>query len=158
MEIIQARTEVQINQARELFREYERWLDVGLCFQNFEKELAELLGGYAPPTGRLLLAAQGDQVAGCVALRRLSEGVCEMKRLFVRPQFQGKRFGQRLLHSIIDEARTIGYQRMRLDTLPDKMERAIALYRSAGFQQIAPYYHHPIAGALYMELDLTSRA
>jgi putative acetyltransferase len=81
-----------------------------------------------------------------------------MKRLFVRPQFQGKRLGQRLLQSIIDEARPIGYERMRLDTLPDKMNRAIKLYQSAGFREIAPYYHNPIDGALYMELDLTSPA
>ena len=158
MEIVQINTELEINQARALFREYEQWLDVGFCFQNFEKELADLPGVYAPPNGRLLLACDSDQFAGCVALRKLSEGVCEMKRLFVRPQFQGKRLGQRLLQSIIDEARPIGYERMRLDTLPDKMNRAIKLYQSAGFREIAPYYHNPIDGALYMELDLTSPA
>jgi putative acetyltransferase len=158
IEIVQVNTELKINQARALFREYERGLDVGLCFRNFEKELAELPGAYAPPDGRLLLACENDQFAGCVALRKLSEGVCEMKRLFVRPQFQGNRLGQRLLQSIIDEARSIGYERMRLDTLPDKMDRAIKLYRSVGFREITPYYHNPIGGALYMELDLTSRA
>ena len=158
MKIVQVNTELEINQARALFREYERWLDVGLCFQNFEKELAELPGAYAPPDGRLLLACESDQFAGCVALRKLSEGVCEMKRLFVRPQFQGKRLGQGWLQSIIDEARSIGYERMRLDTLPDKMDRAIKLYRSVGFREIAPYYHNPIGGALYMDLDLTSCA
>ena len=158
MEIVQINTELEINQARALFREYEQWLDVGFCFQNFEKELADLPGAYAPPDGRLLLACDSDQFAGCVALRKLSEGVCEMKRLFVRPPFQGKRLGQRLLQSIIDEARSIGYERMRLDTLPHKMDRAIKLYRSVGFREIAPYYHNPIDGALYMELDLTSQA
>ena len=154
MKIVEVNTELEINQARALFREYERWLDVRLCFQNFKQELAELPGAYAPPDGRLLLACESDQFAGCVAFRKLSEGVCEMKRLFVRPEFQGKRLGKTLLQSIIDEARSIGYERMRLDTLPDKMDRAIKLYRSVGFREIAPYSHNPIGGALYMELEL----
>lgn len=154
MNIIQAETEEHIEQARMLFREYEAWLGLDLCFQNFEKELAELPGQYAPPAGRLLLAFEADQLAGCVALRRLSDGICEMKRLFLRPAFQGTGLGRELINSILDEARTIGYERMRLDTLPDHMAKAIALYRSLGFKDIEPYYNNPVPGALFMQLEL----
>jgi ribosomal protein S18 acetylase RimI-like enzyme len=152
--IIQAETSEQIDQARSIFREYETWLGLDLCFQNFEKELADLPGAYAPPTGRLLLAFENDQLAGCVALRKLGDGVCEMKRLFLRPQFHGKGRGRELAERIVAEAQRAGYGRMRLDTLPQQMGRAIALYRSLGFKEIEPYYQNPVAGAMFMELML----
>jgi len=155
---IQASSADEIDQARGLFREYEAWLGLDLCFQNFEKELAELPGAYAPPTGRLLLAFENDQLAGCVALRKLSDGVCEMKRLFLRPQSHGQGRGRELAERIINEARDAGYKRMRLDTLPEQMGKAIALYRSLGFKEIEPYYENPVAGAMFMELDLLSEA
>ena len=152
--IRQAEGEEDVKQARGLFREYEAWLGLDLCFQNFEKELAELPGAYAPPTGRLLLAYEDDQLAGCVALRKLSDDVCEMKRLFLRPQFHGKGCGRDLAERIIAEARGAGYLRMRLDTLPEQMGKAIALYRSLGFKEIEAYYTNPVSGALFMELVL----
>lgn len=143
-----------IEHARQLFREYSAWLEIDLCFQNFENELAELPGDYAPPDGRLLLAFYNAQLAGCVALRRKDEDVCEMKRLFVRDAFRGKGIGRNLIETIIREAKEIGYERMRLDTLPPKMNDAIALYRSFGFKEIEPYYNNPVPGAKFMELDL----
>ncbi len=154
MEIIQASSSEHINQARELFRDYEAWLNLDLCFQNFEKELAELPGGYAPPPGRLLLAFQNDELVGCVALRKLNDDTCEMKRLFLRPQFHGRGLGKELAERIIEEARVIGYQRMRLDTLSEQMGSAIGLYRALGFREIEPYYDNPVPGALFMELRL----
>lgn len=154
-EIIQARSPSDIENARELFREYQAWVEIDLCFQNFEKELAELPGDYVPPDGRLLLAFHNGQAAGCVALRKLDEGIGEMKRLFVRDAFRGQGLGRKLVETVIDEAKQIGYERMRLDTLPPKMNDAIALYRSFGFQKIAPYYNNPVPGAKFMELSLT---
>jgi putative acetyltransferase len=152
--LIQAQSTKDACRARELFEEYAAGLGINLCFQNFDRELAELPGEYAPPTGRLLLAFEGKQLAGCVALRKIGEGACEMKRLFVRTEFRGKGLGRMLTESIIGEARLLGYERMRLDTLPDKMDRAIAMYRSLGFREIGPYYHNPVAGATFMELSL----
>jgi putative acetyltransferase len=154
--IRQVEGEEDVKQARGLFREYEAWLGLDLCFQNFEKELAELPGAYAPPSGRLLLAFENDQLAGCVALRKLEDGVCEMKRLFLRPQFHGHGRGRELAERIVSEARDAGYKRMRLDTLPQHMGKAIALYNSLGFKEIEPYYENPVAGAMFMELDLSN--
>src|SRR5919199_1200783 len=149
LRLIHAESVEHVAQARELFREYADGLGIDLCFQNFEKELAELPGAYAPPRGRLLFAVDDNgQVAGCIALRPLSKGVCEMKRLFVRTQFQGRGLGRILTEKIIEEARAIGYTSMRLDTLPSRMERAVALYRSFGFEEIAPYYQNPTEGTL----------
>src|SRR5258706_12592946 len=157
-EIIQARSAEDITDARELFREYEGWLEVDLCFQSFAKELAELPGKYAPPDGRLLLARINGQLGGCAALRKINHGICEIKRLFLRPQFRGQGLGRQLAEAIIREAKQIGYERMRLDTLPPKMNDAIALYRSLGFREIGPYYDNPVPGAKFMELDLVSEA
>ncbi|MDX6576217.1 MAG: hypothetical protein QOE96_2170 [Blastocatellia bacterium] len=154
MEIIHAKSAGDIDHARELFKEYEAWLEIDLCFQNFEKELAELPGKYAPPDGRLLLALVEGNVAGCVAQRKIGEGICEIKRLFLRPAFRGRGLGRQLAEAIIQEAKRIGYERMRLDTLPPKMNDAIALYRSLGFKEIEPYYTNPVPGAKFMELDL----
>ena|SRR5438067_5717085 len=154
MQITHAETTEQIEQARALFCEYESWLGLSLCFQNFEKELAELPGAYAEPDGRLLLARDNDELAGCVALRKLNERTCEMKRLFVREKFRGKGIGRLLIETIIRTAKEIGYERMLLDTLPPRMNDAIALYRSLGFREIASYYDNPVPGALFMELEL----
>lgn len=155
LEFVEAESQEHIAEARKLFEEYAAWLKIDLCFQNFEKELAELPGSYASPEGRLLLAIDDGQIAGCVALRKLDDGVCEIKRLFVRPQFQGRGMGRALTEKIIEKARRLGYLRMRLDTLPSKMERAVAVYRSFGFEEIEPYYPNPTAGTLYMELKLS---
>jgi len=150
----QTESAAQIAQARELFLEYAQSLGFSLCFQNFDKELANLPGDYSPPDGRLLLAEYDAQLAGCVALRKLEDRICEMKRLYLRPDFRGKRLGRRLADRIIEEARQIGYQRMRLDTVEPVMKDAVAMYRRIGFREIAPYCTNPMAGALYMELVL----
>jgi ribosomal protein S18 acetylase RimI-like enzyme len=150
----QAESAAQIAQARELFLEYAQSLGFSLCFQNFDQELADLPGDYAPPDGRLLLAEFEGQVAGCVALHKLEEGICEMKRLYLRPQFRGKGLGRVLADRIIGEARRIGYRRMRLDTVEPVMKDAVGMYRRIGFREISPYCANPVAGALYMELLL----
>ena len=150
----QAESSAEIAQARELFLEYAQSLGFSLCFQHFDKELAGLPGDYSPPDGRLLLAEYDGQVAGCVALHKLEDGICEMKRLYLRPGFRGKGLGRALANRIISEARRIGYQRMRLDTVEPVMKDAVAMYRRIGFREIAPYCNNPIAGALYMELEL----
>ncbi|MFN2532793.1 MAG: GNAT family N-acetyltransferase [Pyrinomonadaceae bacterium] len=154
MNFLNATSPAEIEAARVLFKEYEAWLGLNLCFQNFEQELAELPGKYAPPDGRLFLVFDDEQMAGCVALRRLSEDTCEMKRLFLRPAFRGRSLGRRMVQQIIEEARRMGYRRLRLDTLPGRMDQAIALYGSFGFTQIEPYYDSPISEALFMELKL----
>jgi ribosomal protein S18 acetylase RimI-like enzyme len=150
----QAESRAQIAQARELFLEYAQSLGFSLCFQNFDEELARLPGDYAPPAGRLLLAEYEGQLAGCVALHQLEDGICEMKRLYLRPQFRGKGLGRALADRLIAEARQIGYRRMRLDTVEPVMKDAVAMYRKLGFREIEPYCSNPIAGALYMELGL----
>jgi len=152
--IMPATSPAQIAEARELFLEYAASLGFSLCFQNFEQELATLPGDYAPPEGRLLLAEYERPLAGCVALHKLEAGICEMKRLYVRPQFRGKGLGRALAEHLIAEAREIGYQRMRLDTVEPVMKDAVAMYRKLGFLEISPYRENPIAGALYMELAL----
>lgn len=154
MKIVQVQSPADIDRARELFEEYAAWLGINLCFQNFEKELAELPGEYVPPAGRLFLAFDDDQLSGCVALRSLGEGTCEMKRLYVRPDFRGKGLGRELTQAVIDAAREIGYELVRLDTLPGRMDRAISMYRSLGFREIEAYYQNPVAGAMFMELSL----
>jgi len=153
-ELRQAESPAQISAVRELFLEYANSLNFSLCFQSFEKELAELPGDYAPPGGRLLLATRESQPAGCVALHKLDEEVCEMKRLYVRPQFRGKGLGRVLSERAVADAREIGYKRLRLDTVEPMMRDAVGLYRKLGFHEIAPYRENPIEGALYMERTL----
>lgn len=150
----QAESRTQITQARELFLEYAQSLGFSLCFQNFDKELADLPGDYGPPDGRLLLVEYDGQLAGCVALHKLEPSICEMKRLYLRPQFRGKGFGRAFAERIIAEARQIGYERMRLDTVEPVMKNAVGMYRKLGFKEIAPYRENPMAGTLYMELLL----
>jgi len=152
--LLQAESPAQIAQARELFLEYADSLGFSLCFQSFDKELAELPGEYAPPDGRLLLAEYEGQLAGCIALHKLEPGICEMKRLYLRPQFRGKGLGGILAQRIFAEAHAIGYQRMRLDTVEPVMKDAVAMYRKLGFREIAPYRANPNPGTLYMELLL----
>ena len=152
--IIQAETSEQIEEARLLFREYEAWLGVDLCFQSFEKELKNLPGEYARPSGRLFLALSVENIAGCIALRKINEATCEMKRLFVRPDFRGLCLGKMLIEKVIAEAKAMGYRRIRLDTLPDKMPKAVELYQFYGFREIPPYYESPYKETLFMELDL----
>lgn len=149
--IIQAETAEQIEAVRLLFREYEAWLGVDLCFQSFEKELKNLPGKYAQPSGRLFLALSTEEAAGCIALREIRGTACEMKRLFVRPDFRGLKLGQMLIEKVIAEAKAIGYRRMLLDTLPDKMPKAVELYKFYGFRKIPPYYENPYQETLFME-------
>jgi putative acetyltransferase len=156
LSIIQAETEEQLATVRELMLEYAAWLEFELCFQGFEEELRTLPGKYALPDGRLLLAMWSGETAGIGALRPLKEaGVCEMKRLYVRPRFRGHSIGLSLAQRLIRDAAEIGYERMRLDTVPGKMDSAIAMYRRLGFEPIEPYYGTPISQTLFMELTLT---
>lgn len=154
IEIIQAETFEQIEQARTLFREYEAWFGLNLCFQNFDEEVANLPGKYAPPDGRLFLAFAEGEPAGCIALRKLEEKTCEMKRLFVREDFRGAGIGKILIEKLIAEAREIGYKKMRLDTFPPKMSKAVELYKSYGFYETKPYYYNPYGDTLFMEADI----
>jgi ribosomal protein S18 acetylase RimI-like enzyme len=153
MEFIEAHTPEHLENVRELFVEYAESLGFDLCFQDFETELATLPGDYAPPDGRVVLAIHGDQVAGCVALRRFNESACEMKRLYVRPAFRGTGLGRRLAVHIIEQAGQIGYDEMLLDTVP-RMTEAIALYESLGFEETRSYRHNPIEGTKFMRLAL----
>ena len=152
--ITQAETDEQITEAKTLFREYEAWLGMDLCFQGFEAELAALPGKYAMPDGRLYLAYSDDKLAGCIAMRKLEDGICEMKRLFVRDGFRGEKIGVQLIEKVIADAKEIGNQKMRLDTYPPKMGKAVTLYESHGFVSIPPYYDNPHSDVLFMELTL----
>ncbi len=138
---------------RQLFQEYAQSLEIDLCFQNFEDELATLPGKYAPPQGRLLLAWDSDQVLGCVALRPVDSTTCEIKRLYVKPQARGLQLGRHLAQRICDEAKDVGYRRICLDTLPT-MSSAVHLYESLGFKYIEPYVFNPIKGAIFLGLEL----
>jgi putative acetyltransferase len=152
--IVNAVTTEHILLARILFREYAASLPVDLSFQEFEKELVGLPGDYAPPRGRLLLASADSELAGCVALRPLAEGTCEMKRLYVQPQWRGSGVGRALAVRVIAEAREAEYTIMRLDTLPT-MRAAQTLYRELGFVEIPPYRFNPVPGSKFLELDLS---
>jgi ribosomal protein S18 acetylase RimI-like enzyme len=143
-----------IETVRALFDAYARELAVDLSFQGFAQERDGLPGQYVPPRGRLLLAEIDGVAAGCVALRPLDARTAEMKRLYVRPSARGTGLGRGLAHSVIAEARSAGYQGLRLDTLPS-MGAAIAMYRALGFREIAAYRHNPVPGALFLELTLT---
>ncbi len=133
---LHAESPEQIASVRELFLEYAQSLGFSLCFQSFDQELAGLPGDYAPPEGRLLLATYDSQPAGCVALHKLDSRSCEMKHLYVRPQFRGKGLGKALTERIINEARLIGYKQLRLDTVEPVMRTAVAMYRTLGFREI----------------------
>lgn len=154
IEIIQAETDEQIAEAKKIFREYEAWLGLDLCFQGFEEELASLPGKYSLPKGRLYLAYSGDEVVGCIALREIERGICEMKRLFLRESARGKGVGNQLIERLTSDARDIGYEKMRLDTYPAKMGKAVSLYESHGFYEIPAYYKNPDDSVLFMELAL----
>lgn len=153
--IVRAESSEDMGRVRELFVEYQEWLGVDLCFQGFDEELENLPGKYAPPAGRLLLARQGDAVAGGIGMWRLEDGVCEMKRLFVRAPWRSKGLGRRLAWAIVAEGRAAGYSRMCLDTL-GHLTAARALYRDMGFVEVAPYYHNPHEDVTYLELDLAA--
>src|SRR5262249_39010740 len=153
MNIIPAHEGEQLRIVRQLFLEYAQSLPIDLCFQGFEQELAELPGSYAPPDGRLLIASANVVAAGCVALRKIAPRICEMKRLYVRPEFRGKGLGRILAEAVIQAGSESGYELMRLDTLPS-MKEAMALYQSLGFRSIKPYYPDPTGSAVFMEVAL----
>jgi ribosomal protein S18 acetylase RimI-like enzyme len=160
LHIVPAFSEKAIAQARNLFREYASTIGVEVCLVDFDRELASLPGLYAPPSGSLLLATQESpenpgEAVGCAALRKLDEATCELKRLYVRPAFRGQGAGRELVKDLIAEARSIGYQRMVLDTLPS-MQEAHKLYRSLGFREIPAYQKNPIPGSLFFGLALSS--
>lgn len=157
IELMTPRTREELEATRAIFREYAQGLGVDLCFQGFERELAELPGEYAPPRGTLLIARVDGAVAGCCALRPLDASdypnAAEMKRLYVRKAFRGFGLGRQLVEATLDAARLAGYSCVLLDTLDD-MEAARALYEDLGFEAIDPYYHNPIPGAHYLKVDL----
>ncbi|HSO19712.1 MAG TPA: GNAT family N-acetyltransferase [Desulfosarcina sp.] len=152
-DIVPATTISDIRTIGRLFREYEQFLHEDLCFQRFEEELAGLPGKYAGPCGALLLAVERGRTAGCVAMRPLAEGVCEMKRLYVRPAFLGRGIGRQLAMDVIERAREAGYTAMRLDTL-ERLRPALGLYRSLGFRTCPAYYDNPLPGVVFLELEL----
>ncbi|MCF6192720.1 MAG: GNAT family N-acetyltransferase [Kangiellaceae bacterium] len=153
MKIIEAKSLAQIKIAAELFREYQQFLNVDLCFQGFEDELANLPGKYAEPFGAILLVEWQDQIVGCVAVRYVADKTCEMKRLYVQQRAQGHSLGRLLTEEIIKKARQLGYKKMQLDTL-ERLDRAIGLYSKLGFKEIQPYYSNPLDEVVYWELKL----
>ncbi len=154
-EILEVNNKDIIEKTRILFSEYEKWLNVSLCFQGFEEEVATLPGKYSPPEGRLYIVKEGCNYNGCIALRKIEDGICEMKRLYLRPEARGKGIGNALIAKIIEDAKEIGYKTMRLDTVKEKMPKAVELYSSYGITEIEAYYNNPNPHTLYMELDLT---
>jgi putative acetyltransferase len=157
VELVYVESGPQLEEIRAIFLEYARSLDFNLCFQSFDEELDALPGRYAPPQGRLILCRVNGAAAGCIAVKPLhTDGLCEMKRLFVRPEFRGKGIGLKLALRIIEDAKKIGYRAMRLDTVAGRMDAAIAMYRGLGFKEIPPYYDNPVPNAAFFELKLTS--
>jgi putative acetyltransferase len=156
LEIIEASPR-EIALVRELFLEYASTLEFDLGFQGFDKEILELPGNYSAPTGCILLAYQDSEVAGCVALKFCEQGIGEMKRLYVRPQFQGCGIGRALVTSILQKAVALEYQKLRLDTVPS-MKTALHMYLSMGFYSIPPYRENPIPGTTYLEHNLQINA
>jgi putative acetyltransferase len=154
LELKIAQTEEEIKLIKELFLEYAAWLDFPLCFQGFDEELATLPGKYALPSGRLYLAYWNNGPAGCIGLRKLHNEICEMKRLFVRPEFRGHNIGKQLVERIIADAKAQHYSFMRLDTIKERMGKAVKIYEAYGFIEIDAYYNNPDPHTLYMELDL----
>lgn len=152
--IYDAITEQDISEVRKLFSEYAESLNFNLCFQGFDEELNTLPGKYSPPDGFILLAEYNGKIAGCIALRKLKNDICEMKRLFVRPKFRGLGLGKKLCDELISRAKITGYKKIRLDTIRKQMKNAIKLYKSYGFYEIPAYYHNPQDDVLYMELIL----
>ncbi len=153
MSIVFVQSDADLLAARNLFLEYADYLGVDLCFQGFQEELDGLPGAYAPPDGRLLLAVEDSEAVGCVAVRKLGYGICEMKRLYVKPAYRGKGLGRGLAGAVIAEARAIGYTKMRLDSLLS-LKEAAALYRSLGFIEVPPYRYNPLPDAVFMEIGL----
>jgi putative acetyltransferase len=154
-ELVEATSPAQVEACRELFIEYQRGLGVSLCFQGFDAELAGLPGDYAPPRGRLYLALAAGRPAGCVALRPLFHRDAEMKRLYVRPAHRGSGLGRLLANRVIDDARALGYEALKLDTLP-RMKAAQRMYERLGFRDTAAYNDNPVAGVRFMSLDLSA--
>ena len=152
--IVEATSPADIAEIRRLFRAYADWLNVDLCFQGFEEELEGLPGKYAAPHGRLLLAKAGGETAGCVAVRPLEDGICEMKRLWVEPGFSGHGIGRHLAEAIVEASRDLGYNVMRLDTMPERLKAAGHIYDTLGFKPIPDYYHNPLDGVVMYELKL----
>jgi len=152
---MEAVSEEQLEQIRNLFREYQAELPPQYRARSLEAELSTLPGVYAPPKGKLLLATVAGQPVGCVGLRPFpQEGACEMKRLYVRPTFRGGKVGKLLVEEVVQQARALGYSRLRLDTHPPTMQAALAMYRKLGFREVAPEPAEPVEGLLYMELLL----
>jgi len=151
--LIEADEPHHFDMARILFEEYASQLGIDLCFQDFPAELKQLSHMYAPPLGSLFLVMRGSTAVGCGAIRRLSDGVCEMKRLYVRTDERGANLGRQLAQRLVERGRTLGYQKMLLDTLSD-MTVARTLYQSLGFRETVSYYDNPLPGVVYMELDL----
>lgn len=155
IEILPVNTPELTEETKRLFREYEKWLNVSLCFQGFEEEVNSLPGKYSPPEGRLYIVKYDSKYSGCIALRKIEDGICEMKRLFLKEELRGKGIGNTLVTKIINDAKAIGYKTMRLDTIKEKMPKAVEIYTKHGFVETEQYYHNPNPHTLFLELDLT---
>ena len=155
IEILPVNTPELTEETKRLFREYEKWLNVSLCFQGFEEEVNTLPGKYSPPEGRLYIVKYDSKYSGCIALRKIEDGICEMKRLFLKEGLRGKGIGNTLVTKIINDAKAIGYKTMRLDTIKEKMPKAVEIYTKHGFVETEQYYHNPNPHTLFLELDLT---